>query len=76
MKLILIKFNESQANPMLYYIDAGMQNRFIPDAWTKMNLTVSKVIVNSKFSWNTIQDDIALVKLQVSEFFIIKLEKQ
>jgi hypothetical protein len=54
-----------QANPFNYYIDAGMQNRKIPDTWTKLSLKVSKIIVNSKFSWDTIQDDIALIKLEV-----------
>ena len=42
-----------------------MQNRKIPDTWTKLSLKVSKIIVNSKFSWDTIQDDIALIKLEV-----------
>lgn len=42
-----------------------MHNRFVPDTWTRMNLSVSKIIVNNKFNWDTIQDDIALIKLQV-----------
>jgi len=62
--LIYFIYNR-QANPFNYYIDAGMQNRKIPDTWTKLSLKVSKIIVNSKFSWDTIQDDIALIKLEV-----------
>ena len=56
---------ERQANPANYVVDVGMHDRFVSDSWTLKNLKVSKIIVHSGFNWNSIQQDIALVKLDV-----------
>ena len=60
-----------QANPSLYVIDVGMQNRLVADSWTLKNLKVSKIIVHSGFNWDSIQQDIALVKLEVSFIYFV-----
>jgi len=52
--------------PSTYTFDAGINNRNIIEAWSKVNLKVSKVIVHPSYNPNLISNDIALMKLAVS----------
>lgn len=52
-----------RANPAYYTVDAGIHSRFAPDSWSKTNLRVSKVIINSGYNDRLLIGDIALLKL-------------
>lgn len=64
----------SEAIPSLFVIDAGIHNRYTSDSWSQRNLTISKIIVHQGFNWDTIQNDIALIKLSVIilKYYILK----
>jgi len=56
-------------NPSTYTVDVGIHNRLVPDTWSKTNLRVSKVIMNTAYSDAKIINDIALIKLSAPVAF-------
>ena len=76
-KTLNIFFLCSEAIPSLFVIDVGIHNRYTSDSWSQRNLTISKIIVHQGFNWDTIQNDIALIKLSVIilKYFIRKIKK-
>ena len=55
-----------QANPSLWTISAGINNRLVPNSWSKTNLKVAKIIIHPFYNPSKLYaNDIALMKLAV-----------
>lgn len=52
-------------NPALYSIDIGLHDRTVKESWY-INRAVSNVIMHESYNRNTLQNDIALMRLSVS----------
>ncbi len=51
-----------------YSVDLGFNDRNVPDSWS-ISRKISKVIVHPSYSDRTLLNDIALVKMDVSDYF-------
>ena len=54
-----------QLNPNKYTIDIGVTSRVTTNSWSLTNLKVSNVIMHPNYDDDTIDNDIALIKLTV-----------
>ena len=62
---------KNSSDPSKYSVGVGVHNVEKPDPWTKNNLKVAKIVIHQKYEKETLQNDIALIQLDVCIFKIL-----